>query len=140
VKRSPMKPRQSQMARGNNLGRSSLARGSGLRPVSTKRQRENRERRAMVAELFPQRPLCVVYELFQVSPDIIPPEVIGACGRWADDVHEPLTRARAGGISDKSNAVAPCRRCHEALGLEPAWGYQLDLIRHSWNTPKRGAA
>jgi hypothetical protein len=36
VKRSAMKPRQTPMARGNGLARSSLARGTGLRPVSAR--------------------------------------------------------------------------------------------------------
>lgn len=137
------KPLQAKpgLKRGKGLSRAvRLERSAGLAPVSKKRQQENRERRAMVAVMFPERPLCVVYILFQENPDVIPAEVIGRCGRWADDVHEPLTRARGGGIADPENAVAPCRPCHNALGLEPAWGYALGLLVHSWGAPRRGAA
>jgi len=111
-----------------------------LAPVSLKRQRENRQRKAMVRELWPERPLCAVYVLSQDNPGVIPDKVISACGRWADDVHEPLTRARGGGIADPGNTSAPCRNCHESLGMEPEWGYTLGLIVHSWDAPKRGAA
>jgi hypothetical protein len=109
-----------------------LVRRVPLRAVSAARAAENRLRRAMVGQLFPERPLCVVYDASQYNPGLIPDEVIARCGRWADDVHEPLTRARGGSITDPENAVAPCRSCHDALGLEPPWGYALGLIRHSW--------
>jgi hypothetical protein len=92
----------------------------------------------MVASMFPERPLCVVYVLSQRNAGLIPDVVIGRCGRWADDVHEPLTRARGGSITDPENAVPPCRSCHDALGREPAWGYKAGLLRHSWDAPKAG--
>ncbi len=133
------KPLQAKTAlkRGKGISRAGrLERSAGLAPASKKRQRENRQRRAMVAGMFPERPLCVVYVLFQENPDAVPAEVTSRCGRWADDVHEPLTRARGGSIVDPENAVAPCRPCHNALGLEPAWGYALGLIVHSWSAPR----
>jgi hypothetical protein len=117
-----------------------LARVVPLRPVSTRRQRENRQRRAMVTSLFPERPLCVVYTLSHDNPGLIPDEVIGQCWRWADDVHEPLTRARGGSITDPGNAEPPCRPCHDALGKEPPWGYMLGLLRHSWDGPPEEVA
>ena len=91
----------------------------------------------MVAAMFPERPLCVVYALSQESPGLIPDEVINGCGRWADDVHEPLTRARGGGIADPGNAVPPCRPCHDVLTFRPEseleWAYELGLLVHSWD-------
>ena len=124
------------MRRGRPLERTgSLQRRTGIRPVSGKRRAENQQRRAMIAVLYPERPLCVVYSLFQFYPDSIPAEVILRCGRWADDVHEPLTRARGGSITDPGNASAPCRSCHHALTFTPtselAWAYALGLLRHS---------
>ena len=96
----------------------------------------------MVAALWPERPLCVVYALSQARPGAVPDEVIGRCGRWADDVHEPLTRARGGGIADPGNAVVPCRPCHDEVTFRPeselGWAYQAGLLRHSWDARKDG--
>lgn len=127
--------KRSAMPRGKGLERGAkLLRHAPMRAVSKVRAAENRVRRKIVDELFPDRPLCIVYELSQVNEGLIPDEVIARCGRWADDVHEPLTRARGGSITDPENMEPPCRFCHEALGLEPSWGYSLGLIRHSWST------
>jgi hypothetical protein len=120
--------------------RTELARHARIQPVSDKRARENRQRAAMVADMFPERPLCVVYVLSQHHPGAIPGEVISRCGRWADDVHEPLTRARGGSITDPGNAEPPCRPCHGELGREPGWAYDLGLLRHSWDGPPPGEA
>jgi hypothetical protein len=117
-----------------------LARRGRIKPVSDKRRAENRDRAEMVRTKFPDRQqLCVVYVLSQHRPEV-PAEVIAQCRRWADDVHEPLTRARGGSITDPENAVPPCRPCHDALGLEPQWGYDLGLLRHSWPGPPDGEA
>ena len=129
--------RRTPLARGKGLERGAgLVRRAPLRAVSLARQAENRLRRAMVRQLFPERPLCVVYDLFQQDPGLVPHEVINGCGRWADDVHEPLTRGRGGSITDPQNAVTPCRPCHEVLTVTPdselQWAYAAGLIRHSW--------
>jgi hypothetical protein len=102
-----------------------LKRGARLAPVSSKRRAENRRRRAMVSELWPERPMCA-------WPD---------CARFADDVHEPLTRARGGSITDPGNAVPLCRPHHDHVTFTPeselGEAYLLGLLRHSWNaTPK----
>jgi hypothetical protein len=61
------------------------------------------------------------------------------CTRWADDLHEPLTRARGGSITDPANSTAPCRPCHDVLGRpdsELGWAYKLGLIKHSAPRPR----
>lgn len=103
-----------------------LQRGGPIRPVSDRRRAENRERRAMLDGLYDgERPLCAVWELMQ--PDW--------CGRWADDAHEPLTRARLGSITDPGNVTAVCRACHDVITFRPEseipWAYRLGLLRHS---------
>ncbi|MEV4672675.1 hypothetical protein AB0K34_13555 [Actinomadura sp. NPDC049382] len=95
----------------------SLARVTPLAPVSRKRRAENRERRKVVTATFGDAPGCA-------AP---------GCGRLADDVHEPLTRARGGSITDPSNMVPLCRCCHDAVTLGPTWAYDLGLLRHSWD-------
>jgi hypothetical protein len=138
-RRKPLQAR-AELNRGKGLGRAGLLeRSAGLAPVSKKRQRENRTRKQMAAAMFPGRPLCAVYVLFQQEAGLIPGKVTSRCKRWADDLHEPLTRARGGSITDPENAEALCRHCHEALGLEPPWGYETGLLRHSWQ-PKGEAA
>jgi hypothetical protein len=100
-----------------------------LRPVSVKRQRENLERRAMIAALWPDgRPRC---------------EWAG-CTRLADDVHEALSRARGGSITDPGNARALCRPHHDRVTFTPeselADAYAAGLLVHSWDAPKGAAA
>ncbi len=126
VKRGKPPQRKTELKRGKRLERGSaeLKRSGPLRPVSKKRQRENRERRAMVNERWPGgvRPRCIV----------------PWCTNLADDLHEPLTRARGGSITDPDNTVPVCRRCHDEIGAEPAWAYRLVLLVRS--TDKRSPA
>lgn len=99
-------------------GDAGLARRTPLKQQSAKRRREMRERRAMVAELWPERPKCAV----------------PWCTSLADDVHEPLMRSRGGSIVDPENAVALCRPCHTLItDTQPAWAYEAGLLRHSWD-------
>lgn len=91
-------------------------RGSPLAPVSGKRKAENRERRAMAESRFPgMNPRCAV----------------PWCTRPADALHEILSRARGGSITDPGNTVPACNICNEELTHEPEWGYRLGLIKHS---------
>ena len=126
MRRSPMPPRTVPMrpgqppARGTSLATTTpLGRHTRIRPVSDKRRAENRERRAMKERRWPngERPRCA-------RPD---------CLRLADDLHEVLTRARGGSITDEANTVPLCRQDNDELTLEPAWGYELGLLRHSWD-------
>ena len=97
-----------------------MTRSGPLPRVSAKRAVENRARRAMVAALWPERPCCRV----------------PGCPRLADDVHEPLTRARGGSIIDPANAKPLCRSHHDEVTFRPeselGWAYDLGLLVHSW--------
>jgi 5-methylcytosine-specific restriction endonuclease McrA len=94
---------------------STLRRSAPLAPVSKKRARENRERRAMVTRLYPERPRCAC-----------------GCGRLADDLHEILSRARGGSITDPANCVPLARYCHDKATNEDPLFYDLSLVVHSW--------
>lgn len=104
-----------------------LRRKTWMKQVSARRARQNRERRAMVTRLYPERPPCA-------RP---------ACPRMADDIHEPLTRARGGSIVDPGNQVPLCRPCHDEVTFRPeselGWAYEIGLLVHSWDA-KGGAA
>lgn len=122
MKRSPMPARVVPLKRGGFTARgdAELSRRAPLRAVSAARAAENRLRRKIVDQLFPERPAC-----FRPG-----------CGRWADDVHEPLTRARGGSIVDPENMVPLCRPCHDLVTFAPEseldWAYEAGLLRHSW--------
>lgn len=90
-----------------------------MRARSLKMQRKYRQRRKLVAELLAEPTVCPV----------------PWCDRLADSPHEPLTRARGGSILDPANVVAVCWQHNQELTLEPPWGYELGLLRHSWETP-----
>lgn len=92
-----------------------------IRPVSVKRQAENRVRRKVVDATFGDAPRCV-------RP---------GCTRYADDVHEPLTRARGGSITDPANMAPLCRTDHDEVQKGPAWAYDLGLMAHSWGGGER---
>lgn len=126
IARTPFPSRSSEMARTPwartvpALPERAATRRGGLKPVSGKRRAENRERRAMVDRLYPERPHCA-------RP---------GCTNMADDLHEPLTRARGGSITDEGNQVPLCRPCHDEVTFKPEselqWAYAAGLLVHSW--------
>lgn len=75
----------------------------------------------MVTRLYPERPQCA-------RP---------GCPHLADDLHEPLTRARGGSITDPGNQLPLCRRCHDEVTFRPeselGWAYDAGLLVHSWD-------
>jgi hypothetical protein len=120
---------RSPLARGKCLERGAgPVRRTPPRAVSQKRGAENRLRRKVVVELFPERPACV-------RP---------GCVQWADDIHEPLTRARGGSIVDRENMAPLCRECHDEVTFKPeselGWAYEIGLLVHSWDAQSGEAA
>jgi hypothetical protein len=72
----------------------------------------------MLQAKYPDKPMCEV----------------PFCLRWADDAHEPLTRARGGSITDPENCRAVCRPHHDEITFEePEWAYELGFLVHSWD-------
>ena len=112
----------------SGTGKSAAGKGSRIKAVSDKRRAENRERAAMADRRWPDRRegtvMCAV----------------PGCPRPADDLHEILTRARGGSITDEANTVPVCRQHNGELTLEPDWGSDLGLLRHSWDAEGAGAA
>ena len=48
------------------------------------------------------------------------------------EVHEPLSRARGGSITDPTNAVTLCHECHSWITTHPAQATVEGWLRHSW--------
>lgn len=113
LRRDPDKPLRSDPAK-------ALRRRGWMRPVSLKRQRENRERAAMADRLWPDR------RDGTVMCGCGRPE----CSRRADDGHEILTRARGGSITDGANVRPLSRHCHDEIQLGPDWAYRAGLLKH----------
>jgi 5-methylcytosine-specific restriction endonuclease McrA len=107
--------RTGQLATVTPLHGRQLARVVPLRPVSKKTTAVNRERRAMVTSLWPERPPCT------------------RCGHPADDVHEPLFRSRGGPVTDPANAVPLCRSCHTWAHTHPVEARKAGLAVASWD-------
>ncbi|HEY5200051.1 MAG TPA: hypothetical protein VIJ31_04005, partial [Acidothermaceae bacterium] len=79
--------------------------GKPLPAQSAKRKVEQRERTRMIARRWPDGPPMCAY------PN---------CGRRADDVHELLSRARGGSITDEANTRPLCRPHHDYITRNPA--------------------
>lgn len=129
LRRPPVPARREPPGRSSGLDRASaLRRRAPLRAVSVKRQAENRVRRAMAGALWPERPACAW----------------PGCTSLADDVHEPLTRARGGPVTDPGNAVPLCRPHHDHVTFTRESGlgdaYEHGLLRHSWDAAREGRA
>lgn len=98
-----------------------MARTARVRPQSDRRQADAVVRRALVARLLSERPVC---------------EGRVQCrGAMAVDVHERLTRARGGSITDPDQAhmVTLCRPCHTWVTEHPTASEALRLMLPSWH-------
>lgn len=81
-------------------------------------------RRRLVASLLAEFPWCQV----------------PGCPTRSEVVHEPLTRARGGSVTDPDNCRAICHAHHaEIHDTEPAWAYELGFLRHSWDGREESA-
>jgi len=93
--------------------------------VSKKRVALNKERKAFVAQLLSERLSC------EAQWFIYPFDKTHKCGRFPDDIHEPLSRARGGSILDPDNALAVCRYCHNWIHANPAMATESGLLKRS---------
>jgi len=103
-----------------------LARVAPLRPRSAKTAKVYREQRApLVAELFAEPSICEV----------------PWCTSLATDPHEPLTRARGGSITARSNVRKVCHPHNVQFATdEQPWMYELGFLKHSWQCDGDDAA
>jgi hypothetical protein len=80
----------------------------------------------MTRELFAERTRC------QAGNLIYSKDAKHRCGITPTDVHEPLTRARGGSITDPTNALVICRACHDWIHGNPAASLELGLLRSGY--------
>lgn len=110
------------MAQGNRL------KSTPLKPRSKKRAQLMREVRGpLVREILAERPWCqrcivLVMEAYRRTS-------VGPAQR-STQVHEKLTRARGGDITDKANCVAVCRGCHMWIHDHPKAATDEGWLEH----------
>lgn len=83
-----------------------------IRPVSKRRAQQNKERRCVARQMEGAR--CAM------------------CNARADDLHEVLSRARGGSITDPENIRPLCRPCHTYITEHPAWAEANGWSKNSW--------
>lgn len=96
------------------------------KPVSSRRAEENEERRD-VRLLVNARSGGWCEACWVLRPGLEPLP--------ASDLHEILTRARGGSITDPANLLHVCRPCHDWITANPRPAAELGLVRWSWEGP-----
>lgn len=108
--------------RSGELKRKALLKGTTrMKPRSKRRVRDMVDRVELVVAMLREHPTCQARVLCR--------------GARAVDVHERLTRARGGKITDpvQSHAITVCRLCHDWITREPARATVLRLMLPSWH-------
>ena len=105
------------------MKRTPLKPGKPPRKVSVKRAKQNRERTKVIKEILRYRSHC------EAGPKIVAADRRHFCRVTPDDVHEPLTRARGGSITDPDNMVLVCRPCHDWIHNNPALAKEVGLLK-----------
>jgi 5-methylcytosine-specific restriction endonuclease McrA len=86
-----------------------------MRFRSLRMQRRYVARRALVATLLDEHRICQ------------------RCGtNPSSEIHELLSRARGGSITNEGNCVALCGRCHHWITEHPAAATAEGWLEHSW--------
>ena len=108
-------------------------RAEGLRPVSAKRAKVNRERRKALHDRYGPNPPCFACPIFRAAG------IATGCNGQADDGHEVMSRERAGrrdeNLTDPDGVLPVGRRCHDRITTEPGEAATLGLALHSWEAP-----
>lgn len=103
-----------------------LKRGGKIKSVSVKRARENRVRAKIKSQVLRTRSVC------EAGQAINAVDRHHQCHRSPDDIHEPLTRARGGSITDPDNMIVVCRACHNWIHQHPKAATTVGLLIHSY--------
>lgn len=92
-----------------------------VRATSRKRQAAAPVRRALVARMLAETPRCPARLCCHGAPTV--------------DVHERLSRARGGSITDERHGhmVALCRACHDWITTHPAEAERMRWALPSWH-------
>jgi 5-methylcytosine-specific restriction endonuclease McrA len=107
----------------HRVKRTALARRTPLRPRKPMRRQSARKR----AERGP-RARCVAAVRAR-SGGLCEGRVPGVCTGTATDVHEVVSRARGGSVTDMANCVHLCSQCHRHVHTHPLESYANGLLK-----------
>lgn len=111
------------MKRSGPLKRTStMKRSTALSPMSKKRRKENAARRKVIAQVLETRKAC------EAGFVVRRVDARHRCAGHPSDIHEPLTRARGGSITDPANMVVVCRPCHDWIHAHPSLATSVGLL------------
>ncbi len=107
---------------------------------SAKRAAIADERRAFVDRILSERPQCearhylrpIVAGLVGIDHDRVVKALRGCTWR-STEVHELLSRARGGSITEDANVSALCSNCHRWVTTEPRLATMAGLQRSRWS-------
>ena len=101
---------------------------SPIAPTSKKRVALLRERRKLTDAMKREGPvLCEFVEwVYYDFSEMHHPE---KCWRRADDLHEIVSRARGGSVTDPENTIPLCREHHRWVTEHPLEATELGLLR-----------
>ena len=100
---------------------------SPIAPVSKKRRKENRKRKKLTDSMKANGP--VMCQFLQRVPVDDHSYCVDGCGFRADDLHEVVSRARGGSITDPENCVPLCRQHHRWVTEHPLEAAELGLSK-----------
>lgn len=107
-----------------------MKRGGNLKPMSAKRQQENKFRKEAVAKVKKRsNGRC------EGAPLIarVDPVAASNCRGIGVDPHEKLKRSRGGSITDPGNIMWLCRPCHDWTEDEVALATEVGMLTPSWD-------
>lgn len=100
-----------------------------IRPVSKKRARLLRERKKLTDSMKREGPVCCGFVVWEEDSRGV--DMGYFCGRRADDLHEIVSRARGGSITDEANVIPLCRVHHIWVTEHPKEAAELGLSRRA---------
>lgn len=106
---------------------------------SAKREAIAAERRAFVARILFERPICeglshlraIVSTLAERDRNVVI-DALRDCTWQSTECHEPLKRSRGGSIVADHNVLALCHQCHAFTEAEPRLATAAGMLRPSW--------
>lgn len=122
MKRSPLKRTTPLRSRTPLRSTTTLKSTKPINPVSKKRAAENRQRAKVKKQIMDTVTAC------QAGPLIAQADRRHRCWREPHDIHEPLTRARGGSITDPENMIVVCRSCHDWIHNNPSAAQTIGLL------------
>lgn len=85
------------------------------------------ERRKLVEKVLSEQQWCQACPVFAKHDELVTYKRNKSC-----DLHELVRRSQGGSITDESNVMAVCRKCHNRIGNHPALAFELGLAKHGW--------